>query len=182
MRTAVQRPPPPPPPPPPPENPPPPPPEELPGGVEADAICELRLLPIALVRLDRLSLPTPWYQAMPAVAVAAITVALLWAVRGEEYRRAAIGFGLAFAAVTGLIFFATTPGTLWGRVTCDTLSVGFFALAAVGGVLLAGSAAVLTGRGLPFEVDGHLPVLPGVEGGAWLIDDEARTPNASRGP
>lgn len=85
-------------------------------------------------------------ETTPAVAVAAIAVALLWAIRGEDYRRAAIGFGLAFAAVTGLIFFATTPSALWGRVTCDTLSVGFFALSAAGGVLLAGSAGMLTER------------------------------------
>ena len=91
-------------------------------------------------------------ETTPAVAIAAITVALLWAIRGEGYRRAAIGFGLAFAAVTGLIFFATTPSALWGRVTCDTLSVGFFALAAVGGVLLAGSAAMLTGRSLAIRL------------------------------
>src|SRR4249919_3400091 len=70
-RESRQRPPPPPPPPPPPDEPPPPEPEELPGGVDAEAICELRLLPIALVRLDRLSLPTPRYQTMPALAVAA---------------------------------------------------------------------------------------------------------------
>jgi hypothetical protein len=87
-------------------------------------------------------------ETTPAVAVAAITVALLWAIRGEAYCRAAIGFGLAFAAVTGLIFFATTPSAFWGSVTCDTLSVGFFALAAAGGILLAGAAAMLTERSL----------------------------------
>src|SRR5690606_40998368 len=68
------RPPPPPPPPPPPENPPPPPPEELPGGVDEDAICALRALPIELVKRPMSLLPLPWYHAMPAVAAAAAAV------------------------------------------------------------------------------------------------------------
>lgn len=85
-------------------------------------------------------------ETTPLVAVAAVSVALLWAIHGERYRRAAIGFGIAFAVVTGLIFFATTPKPLWGSVTCDTLSVGYLALSAAGGVLLAGSALILCAR------------------------------------
>ena len=85
-------------------------------------------------------------ETTPLVAVAAVTVALLWAIHGERYRRAAVGFSIAFAVVTGAIFFATTPPLLWGSVTCDTLSVGYLALAATGGALLAGSALILTGR------------------------------------
>jgi hypothetical protein len=80
------------------------------------------------------------------VAVAAMTVALLWALNGERYRRAAIGFGIAFAVSTGAIFFATTPARLWSSVTCDTLSLGYLVLASAGGALLAGSAFALTGR------------------------------------
>src|SRR5687768_1851638 len=69
-RRRFQRPPPPPPPPPPPEEPPPPPPEELPGTLEEEAICELRLLPTALVKLPRSPMLLPWYQEIPAVAAA----------------------------------------------------------------------------------------------------------------
>lgn len=86
-------------------------------------------------------------ETTPLVAVAAVAVALLWALRGEAYRRAAIGFGATFALVTGAVFLATTPARLWGNVTCDTLSVGYLALAAAGGLLLAGSAALLTSKG-----------------------------------
>src|SRR3546814_9056937 len=69
-RAGSQRPPPPPPPPPPPEKPPPPPPEELPGGVDDEAICEVRLLPIALPSEPRSVVPAPWYQVMPLAATA----------------------------------------------------------------------------------------------------------------
>jgi hypothetical protein len=86
-------------------------------------------------------------ETTPLVAVAAVSVALLWALRGEAYRRAAIGFGAIFALVTGAVFFATTPARLWSSVTCDTLSVGYLALAAAGGLMLAGSAALLTSKG-----------------------------------
>src|SRR3546814_13420781 len=73
------------PPPPPPEKPPPPPPEELPGGVDDEAICEVRLLPIALPSEPRSVVPAPWYQVMPlaATATAAPPTAR---VRSEERR------------------------------------------------------------------------------------------------
>jgi hypothetical protein len=85
-------------------------------------------------------------ETTPLVAMAAMSVALLWAIKGNSYRPAAIGFGLAFAAVTGAIFFATTPPRLWGSITCDTLSLGFLVLASAGGLMLAGCALVLTDR------------------------------------
>ncbi|MCB1446798.1 MAG: hypothetical protein KDJ87_13670 [Rhizobiaceae bacterium] len=88
-------------------------------------------------------------ETTPLVAMAAMSVAILWALRGADYRGAAIGFGLAFAAATGAIFLATTPPQLWGSVTCDTLSLGYLAPSALGGLMLAGSAAGLTGRSMP---------------------------------
>jgi hypothetical protein len=81
-------------------------------------------------------------ETTPLVAVASVTVAVLWASQGERYRKAAIGYGLALSIGTAAIFFGTTPASLWNSVTCDTLSLGFFALAAAGGVGVAGSAAV----------------------------------------
>ncbi|MDB5523157.1 MAG: hypothetical protein JWM58_920 [Rhizobium sp.] len=87
-------------------------------------------------------------ETTPLVAVTAATVSILWAIHGERYRRAAIGFGLAFAIGTGALFFGTTPARLYSMVTCDTLSVGFFALAAAGGLGLAAAAGALTGKGI----------------------------------
>jgi hypothetical protein len=85
-------------------------------------------------------------ETTPFVAVAAISVALLWALLGERYRTASIGFGLAFAITTAAIFLATTPRQLWSSVTCDTLSLGFLVLSVAGGAMLAGSAFALKDR------------------------------------
>jgi hypothetical protein len=87
-------------------------------------------------------------ETTPLVAVAAITVSVLWAWYGPRYRRAAIGFGLGLAITTGILFFATTPPRLYSMVACDMLSVSFFSLAATGGLGLAIAAGVLTGRGI----------------------------------
>ncbi|MBX9454743.1 MAG: hypothetical protein KL863_01220 [Rhizobium sp.] len=86
-------------------------------------------------------------ETTPLVAVAAMSVALLWAIRGQRYRHAAIGFGLTFALAAAAIFVATTPPRLWGGVACDVLSLGYLALASAGGILLAASAYGLTDRG-----------------------------------
>ena len=85
-------------------------------------------------------------ETTPLVAVAAMSVALLWAVRGRSHRRAAIAFGLAFALSAGVLFVATTPPRLWGAVTCDTLSLGYLALASLGGIALAGAALAATDK------------------------------------
>jgi len=82
-------------------------------------------------------------ETTPLIAVAAMSVAVLWGVHGQRYRRAALGFGLAFAGVATILFFATTPGSLWSTVTCDTLSPGYLSLAVVGGLGLALAALVL---------------------------------------
>lgn len=76
-------------------------------------------------------------ETTPLVAVACAVVAVLWAVDGERYRKAAVSYGLVLALAAGAVFFGTTPSSLWSSVTCDTLSLGFFALAASGGAGLA---------------------------------------------
>lgn len=86
-------------------------------------------------------------ETTPLVAVAAMSVALLWAIRGRRYRDAAIGFGLVFALAAGAIFVGTTPPSLWSGVACDVLSLGYLVLASAGGLMLAGSAVVLTDKG-----------------------------------
>ncbi|UVC09035.1 hypothetical protein IHQ71_28680 [Rhizobium sp. TH2] len=99
-------------------------------------------------------------ETTPLVAVSAIVVAVLWAIDSERYRRAAIGFGLAFAAATGAIFFGTTPLGHYGSVTCDTLSLGYLSLATVGGAALAASAFVLTDK--PIHIRFTALVLAGI--------------------
>jgi hypothetical protein len=85
-------------------------------------------------------------ETTPLIAIAALAVACLWAVVGQGYRMATIGFGLTFALATGLVFFGTTPASLYAEVTCDTLSVGYFALVAAGGLGLALAALLVSGR------------------------------------
>lgn len=99
-------------------------------------------------------------ETTPLVAVSAIVVAVLWAIDGERYRKGAIGFGLAFAAATGAIFFGTTPMDLYASVTCDTLSLGYLSLATVGGAALAASAFILTDK--PIRIRFTALVLAGV--------------------
>jgi hypothetical protein len=86
-------------------------------------------------------------ETTPLVAVSAMTVSVLWGWYGARYRRAAVGFGLAFALGTGVLFLGTTPPRLYSMVTCDTLSVGFFSLTAAGGLGLALAAGLLNGKG-----------------------------------
>lgn len=107
-------------------------------------------------------------ETTPLVAVAAMGVAIVWAVRGQDYRRAAIAFGLAFAGFAAVFFFATTPKALWSRVTCDTLSIGFLSLAVIGGGGLAAAAAFASRRG-PLWRWGSLAVLGALAGVAALL-------------
>ncbi|MDO6965513.1 hypothetical protein [Rhizobium alvei] len=76
-------------------------------------------------------------ETTPFVAVAALSVALLWGIQGERYRNAAIGFGLAFYVSALLAFVGIVPATLYSQVTCDTLSIGYLSLVVAGGFLLA---------------------------------------------
>ena len=76
-------------------------------------------------------------ETTPLVAVCATLVAILWAIMGPAYSKAALSFGLTLAASVTLLFFATTPTSLYASVTCDNLSIGFASISAAGGVCLA---------------------------------------------
>nr|WP_028745472.1 hypothetical protein [Rhizobium mesoamericanum] len=83
-------------------------------------------------------------ETTPFVAAVCIVVAISWAWEGEPFARAAKAFGLALALSISLFFFGTVPPRLYSAVTCDNLSLGYYSLAAIGGVLLllfAGSPA-----------------------------------------
>ncbi|PYE45134.1 hypothetical protein DFI02_102577 [Rhizobium sp. PP-F2F-G20b] len=79
-------------------------------------------------------------ETTPLVAIAGIVVALRWAWHGEPMDRAARAFGLSLAATVAAAFLATTPPRLYAMVTCDNLSLGFFAIATAGGLALYLSA------------------------------------------
>ena len=85
-------------------------------------------------------------ETTPYVAVMCAVAAVLWAWEGQAMARAAQAFGLAFSATLAAAFYSTTPPALYSTVRCDSLSVGFFALGALGGGLLFAAAATAASR------------------------------------
>ncbi len=81
-------------------------------------------------------------ETTPFVAAVCIVVAVSWAFDGEPFARAAKAFGFALALSISLLFFATVPPHLYSAVTCDSLSLGYYSLAAIGGGLLLLGATV----------------------------------------
>lgn len=88
-------------------------------------------------------------ETTPFVAAICLVVAVIWAWEGRVFAPAAIAFGAALAATVTAAFFLTVAPHLYGAVTCDSLSIAFYALSATGGVLLAAAATVASGLGRP---------------------------------
>jgi hypothetical protein len=87
-------------------------------------------------------------ETMPLVVAACGIVAVTWVIAGDVFASAARAFALALAGVLFVLFFATTPPHLYAVVTCDSLSIGYFGLALVGGLLLFLSTFAARGRGI----------------------------------
>ncbi|SOC83966.1 hypothetical protein SAMN05421890_2425 [Ensifer adhaerens] len=81
-------------------------------------------------------------ETTPLLGVAAMIVAVRWAVLGQAYAAAARSFGLLFALLTGAAYVATVPRSLYTTVTCDNLSFGFLALTLYGGAALFCAASL----------------------------------------
>lgn len=88
-------------------------------------------------------------ETTPLIAATALAVALSWAIIGEAFRDAAKAFGLSLTLTISALFFLTVPSSSYSLVTCDSLSLGFYGLAAIGGTLLflSASAASALSRG-----------------------------------
>jgi len=80
-------------------------------------------------------------ETTPLIAATALAVALSWAIIGEEFRAAAKAFGLSLTLTISALFFLTVPSSSYSLVTCDSLSLGFYGLSAIGGTLLLLSAS-----------------------------------------
>lgn len=80
-------------------------------------------------------------ETLPFVAVAGIIVALWLLLGGDEARRLALGFGVAFALASAAVFFGTVPAGDWGAVRCDAFSVAHFGIGLLAGAGLAALAA-----------------------------------------
>ncbi len=81
-------------------------------------------------------------ETTPLLGVAAIIIALRWAILGQPYAAAARSFGFFFALLTGAAYVATVPRALYTTVTCDNLSFGFLVLTLYGGVALFVAASL----------------------------------------
>lgn len=88
-------------------------------------------------------------ETTPLLGVAAVIVAVRWAVLGQPYAAAARSFGFFFALLTGAAYVATVPRALYTTVTCDNLSFGFLTLTLYGGIALFGAAALASRAPLP---------------------------------
>lgn len=102
-------------------------------------------------------------ETTPLVVTACATVAVTWAALGRDFAPAARAFAISLILSISLLFFATTPPHLYGVATCDTLSIAYYALASVGGILLLlsvmfGTALGRRGRFALLAVDGLLIV------------------------
>ncbi|MFN7026374.1 MAG: hypothetical protein ACK4QP_18040 [Pseudorhizobium sp.] len=75
-------------------------------------------------------------ETVPFVAAACLVVALQWVWHGKEIAAPTRAFGLSLALAVSAIFFLTVAPHSYGVVTCDSLSLGFYALSAMGGLLL----------------------------------------------
>ncbi|TCR90738.1 hypothetical protein EV561_103129 [Rhizobium sp. BK376] len=84
-------------------------------------------------------------ETTPFVAVACLAVALLWAWEGKAFAAAAQAFSLTLAVSISVAFFATVPPHLYSTVTCDNLSIGFYGITSVGGVVLLLSSLFASG-------------------------------------
>lgn len=84
-------------------------------------------------------------ETTPLIAAVCLAVTGLWAWRGAVFAPAASAFGLSLALSISVFFFATVPPSRYAVVTCDNLSFGFYALAALGGALMMLSARFASG-------------------------------------
>ena len=78
-------------------------------------------------------------ETTPFVAVACMSVACLWAWKGEIFAPAAKAFALTLTIAVSAAFFSLVPPRLYSMVTCDNLSLGFYGITSAGcvGLLLS---------------------------------------------
>jgi hypothetical protein len=87
-------------------------------------------------------------ETAPLVAVACAVVAVQWAAVGQSFAPAARAFALSLVGSLSLFFLATVPPDRYAAVTCDSLSLGFYGLAMIGGLLLVVSTFAAGNRGI----------------------------------
>ncbi|MBR0557367.1 hypothetical protein J5J10_16895 [Ciceribacter sp. L1K23] len=78
-------------------------------------------------------------ETTPILVTACLIVAVSWAVLGKVYAAAAKAFAISLILSITALFFATTPPHLYAVVACDSLSIAYYGLASIGGILLLAS-------------------------------------------
>ncbi len=81
-------------------------------------------------------------ETVPFVAVVCLCVGARWIWQGSGFAAGARAFGLSMALSITAAFFGTVPPSAYLAVTCDSLSLGFYSLSALGGVGLFGLACL----------------------------------------
>lgn len=71
-------------------------------------------------------------ETAPLIAVVCAIVASLWALYGAAFTSAVRAFSLSLLVSLTLLFVATTSPSHYGMVTCDSLSIGYYAILATG--------------------------------------------------
>ncbi|MGG6893269.1 hypothetical protein [Rhizobium sp. BR 315] len=79
-------------------------------------------------------------ETTPFVAVVCVAVACLWAWDGALFAPAAKAFALTLTIAVSAAFFSLVSPRFYSMVTCDNLSLGFYAITSAGGVGLLLSA------------------------------------------
>lgn len=128
----------------------------LPGSIDHHNLQFVLIATMAAMLADRQSRPSSYavagIAASVAIAIGAETtplvvavcgvVAVTWAIEGRRFAPAASAFALALTLSISVVFFATVPPRFYATVTCDSLSIGFYGLASIGGLALLVSVLV----------------------------------------
>lgn len=116
-------------------------------------------------------------ETTPLVATVCATVGILWALEGEVYARAARAFSLTLLVSLSAMFFATVPSVQYAVVTCDSLSVGFYAVVGIG------AASLFVATQLPGMGDRRLRIAAiGVTGALVLAGTVTIAPQCLQNP
>lgn len=87
-------------------------------------------------------------ETTPLVAAACALVGLIWIAEGVAYAAAVRAFSLTLLFALSALFFATVPPARYAAVTCDSLSIGFYAIVGIGAASLFIATYLTGGAGI----------------------------------
>jgi hypothetical protein len=108
-------------------------------------------------------------ETTPLVAVVCALVGLIWVFEGIAYAAAARAFSLTLLLSLSALFFATVPPARYAAVTCDSLSIGFYAIVGIGAAALFCATYLSGNAGLRLRIAAMLLTGALVLGSALVI-------------